>query len=325
MRPRLLFVSTCAAAVFAAAAIAPAQDWKGRGRVDGVVKNEKGEPVADATVKLRWGKSGKGGPDVKTDAKGKWSYFGLAGGPWDLDFEASGYRPRQIQVSLSEGGRNETVIIALEPEPQAAPAPAGAPAAPQFEVGGQKISAETKDALEAGNAALASKNWTAARENYVRAAAELPDNGPLLQRIAMAYLGEKNKDEALRYAKMAAEKSPQDPGPWQIIAEVEIEKGNAAAGLEALSKIPPEKIVDNALYLNAGVHLYNKKQLAEAEAAFDKAIAVKPDAAAYYYRGLTRLQEKNNAGAKADLQKALELDPKGADANDIKDLLKTIP
>ena len=76
------------------------------------------------------------------------------------------------------------------------------------------------------------KNCAAARENYVKAAAELPDNGPLLQRVAVAYLGEGNKDEALRYARLASEKSPQDSGPWQMIAEIEIEKGNAAAGLD---------------------------------------------------------------------------------------------
>jgi tetratricopeptide (TPR) repeat protein len=179
--------------------------------------------------------------------------------------------------------------------------------------------------IDAGNTAIAAKNWSVARENYLKAAAELPDNGPLLQRIAVAYLGEGNKDEALRYAKLAAEKAPQDSAPWQLIAELEIEKGNAAAGLDALSKIPPEKIVDNGLYMNAGIHLYNKKQLPEAEAAFDKAIAVKPDASAYYYRGLARYQEKKMTEAKADFEKALEMAPNGPDAKDIQDLLKTIP
>ena len=329
LRGLRLIVSICAALAvgFAFAAPAPlaAQDWKGRGRVDGVVKNDKGEPVAGATVKLRWGKSSHGGPDATTDAKGKWAFFGIAGGPWNIDFEAPGYLPKQIQVPLLEGGRNETISIQLEPAPQAAPAPAAAAAPPQLEVGGKKISPETASAIEAGNAALAAKNFATARENYVKAAAELPDNGPLLQRIAVAYLGEGNKDEALRYARLASEKSPQDSGPWQMIAEIEIGKGNAAAGLDALSKIPPEKIVDNSLYMNAGIHLYNKKSLPEAEAAFDKAIAVKPDASAYYYRGLTRYQEKKISDAKADFQKALELDPNGPDAKDIKDLLKTIP
>src|SRR5262245_53827129 len=120
-------ISICAALVFAVAATSAAQDWRGRGRVDGVVKNDKGEPVPGCTVKLRWGKSGHGGPDGTTDKNGRWAIGGIAGGPWDIDFVAPGYKTHQIQVSLSEGGRNETVQIQLEPAPQAAPAAAGAP------------------------------------------------------------------------------------------------------------------------------------------------------------------------------------------------------
>jgi tetratricopeptide (TPR) repeat protein len=53
---------------------------------------------------------------------------------------------------------------------------------------------------------------------------------------------------------------------------------------------------------------------------------MKPDLAdGYYYRGLSRMQLKQNAEAKADLKKALELAPDGPDAKDIKDLLKTLP
>jgi tetratricopeptide (TPR) repeat protein len=300
-----------------------AQEWRGRGRVDGEVRNEKGEPVEGCVVKLRWGRSGHGGPDEKTDKKGKWAIFGLTGGPWNLDFEAAGYRTKQIQVTLQEGGRNETVQVVLEAAPQAAPAPVVG--SPQVLVGGQKISKETAAAIEAGNAAMTAQNWAGARENYVQALKELPDNAALLQRVAVAYLGEGNKDEALRYARMAAEKAPAESQSWQIIADLEIERGNAEAGLAALEKVPPEKIIDPALYLNAGVILFNKKKLTEAVSAFDKAIGVKPDATAYYYRGLAELQQKKSAEAKADFRKSLELAPDGPDAKDIKDLLKTIP
>ena len=320
---RLRSMSLAVALTLALGSPLAAQEWRGKGRVDGEVRNEKGEPVEGCVVKLRWGRSGHGGPDEKTDKKGKWAIFGLAGGPWDVDFEASGYRPKQIQVSLQETGRNDTIQVVLEAAPQAAPAQGGG--TPQILVGGQKISKETADAIEAGNAAMTAQNWAGARENYVQALKELPDNAALLLRVAVAYLGEGNKDEALRYARMAAEKAPAESQPWQIIADLEIERGNAEAGLAALEKVPPEKIVDPALYLNAGILLYNKKKLTEAIAAFDKAIGVKPDATAYYYRGLAELQQKKSAEAKADFRKALELAPDGPDAKDIKDLLKTIP
>lgn len=319
---RLRSIVAAAALAFVFASPLAAQEWRGKARVDGQVKNEKGEPVEGCVVKLRWGRSGRGGPDEKADKKGKWAIFGLAGGPWDLDFEAPGYKPRKIGITLSESGRNETVQIVLE---AAAPAAAAPAAAPQVLVGGQKISKETAEAIEAGNAAMSAQNWAGARESYVRALAELPENTALIERVAVAYLGEGNKDEALRYARMASEKAPADPQPWQIIAELEIERGNAEAGIAALDRMPAGKINDPTLYLNAGIILYNKKRLDEAVTAFDKAIGVKPDATAHYYRGLAELQQKKNAAAKADFQKALELAPDGPDARDIKDLLKTIP
>jgi len=218
------------------------------------------------------------------------------------------------------------VEIALEPAAQAAPAAGAGAAEVQITVGGKKISKETAAAIEAGNQAMAAKNWAGARESYVKALAELPDNAPLLQRVAAAYLGEGNVDEALRYAHQVTEKDPQDTTAWMMIAEVELQRGNLEAGRAALEKIPPDKVTNPQPYLNIGILAINAKKPEEAVPAFDRAIAIKPDLPdAYYYRGLARMQLKKNAEAKADFQKALELAPDGPDAKDIRDLLKTMP
>jgi tetratricopeptide (TPR) repeat protein len=317
------WILAAAAVVWGVSSLA-AQDWRGgRARVEGTVKNEKSEPIEGVKVMLRWGRSSHGGPDLTTDAKGHFAIFGIAGGPWDVDIEAPGYQTKKISVSLSEGGRNAPIDVLLEPAPKAA---AAAPSAPQILVGGKKISKETADAIEAGNTAMASKNWSGARESYQKALADLPDNAALLERIGATYLAEGKPDDALTYAKQAAEKDPNDATAWRMIAQLELQKGNLEAGQAALAKVPPDKISDPQPYLNVGILLMNKKQPAEAAAAFDRVIAMKPDLAdGYYYRGLCRMQLKQNAEAKADLKKALELAPDGPDAKDIKDLLKTLP
>jgi len=313
-------------ALGAAAPAALAQDWRGgKARVDGVVKNEKGEPIEGAKVSLRWGKSSHGGPDLTTDKKGRWAFIGVVGGPWDIDFQAAGYQPKKISVDLQEGSRNPTVEIQMDAA-KGAPAPAAGEATEEISVGGKKISKETASAIEAGNQAMGAKNWAGARENYLKALTELPDNLPLLQRVAAAYLGEGNLDEALRYAKQVTEKDPNEYGAWRMIAEIELQRGNLEAGTAALQKVPADKITDAQPYLNVGILLLNKKKPAEAEAAFDKAIAVQATMAdAYYYRGLARMHQKKNAEAKADFQKALELAPDSPDAKDIRDLLKSMP
>lgn len=319
MKKRIL-VAAFAVAFLATAAGLLGQEWAtGKARVEGTVKDEKGEPIEGCKVSLRWGKSSHGGPDVTTDKKGKWSYYGLAGGPWNLDFQAAGYKVRSISAQFSEGTRNPAVEIQLEPLPkEQAPHQ-------EFRVAGKTISKETAEAIDKGGAAFDAKDYAAAREAYLKAATELPDNAALLQRVAACYYGESNYEEALKYARLVTEKDPGNSSAWMMVAEIELQRGSLEAGRAALDKVPEGKIKDPEPYFNIGVLLLNKKKPAEAVPAFDKAIAVKPDYAdAYYYRGLARLQEKKNAEAKADLQKYLELAPEGPDAKDVRDILKSI-
>ena len=295
-----------------------AQEWRGKARIEGTVKSTKGEPIAGAKVSLRWGQSGKGGPDVTTGKNGHWAYFGLAGGNWDIDFEAPGYETRKITAAFQEGTRNEPIDIQLEPLAQTEQSHE------ELQVAGHKISKETAAAIEAGNAAMTAKNWAGARENYQKALQEMPDYAPLYMSIAKTYAGEENAAEAINWARKAAEKDPQDANAWKTIAELELSRGNLEAGKEALAKVPAEKASDTS-YLNLGILLYNKKQPAAAEEAFGKALQLSPDLAdAFYYRGLSRIQLKKTAEARADLNKYLELAPSGSDADTARELLKSL-
>ncbi len=111
--------------------IARGQDWhQGKGRLEGTVTNGKGEPIAGATVALRFQGSG---PDVKTDKKGQWSVLGLTGGSWQVDVSAPGFQAKKISLAVSEGGRNQPVNLSLEPE-----APREAPRT-EVQVGGKTL------------------------------------------------------------------------------------------------------------------------------------------------------------------------------------------
>jgi tetratricopeptide (TPR) repeat protein len=298
----------------------PAQEWRGKARIEGTVKSTTGEPIAGAKISLRWTQSGKGGPDVTSGKNGHWAYFGLAGGNWDIDFEAPGYQPRKITASFQEAARNEPIDIQLEP---AAPA-AGEGTHEEIQVAGKKISKETAAAVEAGNQAMMEKNWAAARESYQKALTELGDYAPLYMNIAKSYAAEGNDTEAINWARKATEKDPNNANAWKAVAELELSRGNLDAGKEALSHVPADQQTDTS-FLNLGILLYNKKQPAAAEEAFSKALALNADLAdAYYYRGLARYQQKKVPEAKADLNKYLELAPNGSEADTVKEILKSL-
>jgi len=302
------------------APVASAQEWRGgTARVEGTVKSEKGDPIEGAKVSLRWGKSSHGGPDLKTDKKGHWAILGIVGGPWDVDFEAPGYQTKKIGISLSEAARNPNVEIRLEPEVKQA-----VQAREEILVGGRKISKDAAAAIEAGNAELEKKEYAAAREHYLKALPELPDNTALLMRIALAFEADNKPDEALSYARQVTKREPENLNALLTIAGIELERGHLDAAKEALSRVPEEKVTAS-MYLNMGILMFNKNNLPVAEDYFSKAIAKQADVAdAWYFRGLTRYQGKQAAGAKEDFLKYLELEPSGKEAGTVKAILDTL-
>jgi tetratricopeptide (TPR) repeat protein len=300
------------------AALALGQDWhQGKGRLEGSVTNSKGQPIPDAVVALRL--EGQG-PDLKTDKKGHWAILGISGGSWELDVSAPGYQSRKINVNVSEITRIPPMAIQLEPEPQQQ-----TQQEVPITVGGKAISKEAVEALEKGDAASKAKNYPEAQVNYLKVLPELPDNVSLLRNLALVYYFDNKPDEALKYARQTVEKDPGNQPALLIVSELELQKGNLEAGQQALARVPDERITSPTPYLNVGILLYNKKRAGEAEEYFSKAIAKKPDlAAAYYYRGLARYQLKRTAEAKADLEKSIELDPSGKDAETAKEILKAM-
>lgn len=317
---RLGIILALLPAAVLAGGVARAQDWhEGRGRLEGTVTSTKGEPIAGATVALRYKGSG---PDLKSDKKGHWAILGLAGGDWDIDVSAAGFQQKKISITVTELSRNQPVILSLEPEAkqevQEAPGT-------QVQAGGKPISKEAAAAIEAGNAAYKAKNYEQAEENYLKALPELPDNPSLLSNLALSYYFDNKPEKALSFARKLAAADSENTSAWLMIADLELQKGNLEAGKEALAKVPDERITSPEPHMNLGILCYNKKKLPEAEEAFTKAIAKEPDLAqAYFYRGLVRYQAKRLAEAKADFQKLVELEPAGKDAETAREILNTI-
>lgn len=309
---RSLAAGAAFAALLASAAALPAQDWKGKARLDGKVVNQKGEPIAKAQLVFRF--KGKDGPTTETDSRGHFAYYGFASGDWDMDVSAPGYITFKTIVHLSDLTRIPPMEVKLEAAPRTA-----AEAAPK------DTKAEVIPIIERGNALLEQKDYAGARGEYEKALAAVPDNPIILRAIARTWYGEKNLDQAIETLKKAVEKDPADNDTILLLANLQLEKGNVEEGKALLDRVPPENIKDTGVYLNAGIVLLNKKNPTGAWEQFDKVVKLKPeDPDGYFYRGLAALQLKKNAEAKADLQKYLQLDPNGGQAADAKDLLKSI-
>jgi tetratricopeptide (TPR) repeat protein len=329
--------------LFAALAPVWAQDWVGRGRVRGAIKDQEGQPIEGATVTLRFDRAPEAGPDpIETDDHGIWGYMGLASGKWRVTIEKEGYVPSEGTFDVSQVGAGARINVTLRPAEEQ-----------QVDTRGQEALA----AIEAGNALLTSGRAAEARAKYEEAVSKLPpeNHAPILQGIASTYLVEKNAAQAVTVLESAIALDPQSPDLQRDLARALYEAGstdrsiamleqvvastNDTASLKLLidllvaggrekdaerymAQLPAGEKVSIETLLNTGIKHYNEGKLDEALAQFDRAVQENADVPEpYYYRGLVHLARGKNPEAAADLKKFLELAPKHDKAAEAREFL----
>jgi hypothetical protein len=74
--------------------------WRGLGRVTGVVVDETGAPVAGATIRADL--MGMGGTTTSTNEKGEWVVSGIAKGEWVITVAKDGLALQKQAVQVRE-------------------------------------------------------------------------------------------------------------------------------------------------------------------------------------------------------------------------------
>jgi tetratricopeptide (TPR) repeat protein len=328
------YIKPAVLAFVALALVSPllAQDWVGRGRLQGIVKDEQGKPLAGAKVTLRPGSTGvdaanPGPPVITTDKSGRWSVLGLGGGPWGVLIELEGYIASEGKLNVTEEGPPAPAVIvtlkALSKEQKEPAKPSKTQVA--------------NAAIAKGNELLGQQKYAEARAEYQKAMEllEPPNQVPILRGIASTYYKEsteaktkeekvKEQDQAIAALKQALDLKPDDPDTLQLLVNLLVTSGHEADAKIYMAKLPADKL-DPDMLLNLGIKAYNAKQLDKALDQFNQVITAKPELPEpYYYRGLVYLQMGKTAEAKADFKKLIELDPNNKYAKEAQGYLKDL-
>jgi tetratricopeptide (TPR) repeat protein len=284
-----------AALLLALAAAASGQDWRGRGRIQGSVVDEDGQPIAGATLKAHNPERG-GGTTVKTDKKGQWVLGGIAPGAWQIDIAAEGYETKKIAVNLpGEEARLAPFVVPLARAAGRGPAP------------------ELAAAAAAADAAYKAGRYAEARAEYQKLLPQRPDLAALLQQqIGFTYLQEKQMALAVSHLEQVLELEPENQRIRAIAAQAALEAGLVDKGRELLTSLDATSVDNADILFNLGVNFMNAGQGADAVTWFGKAIERDPSHVdAYYRRALARLGQGKMAEARTDFQKVVELSPEG--------------
>ncbi|HET9208938.1 MAG TPA: tetratricopeptide repeat protein [Thermoanaerobaculia bacterium] len=304
------------------------QSWAGRGRLQGTIKDEAGKPIQGATITLRKGSDrvdpkADGPKPLTTDKNGKWAILGLANGPWGILIQKEGYQDSEGQINVEEFpvGPVQPVNIVLKKPSQEQVQAAQAQQGPS-------AGAQAKAAIEKGNALLAQNKYAEARAAYEEGMSKLEDKSlhPAIYRaIADAYYKEGKTNEAVDTLKKSLELAPNDPDTLQLIVNLLAAAGREEEAKTYMAKLPQGTKIDPAIGLNVGIKAFNEGKMDAALKEFNEVITANPSLAdAYYYRAMVYLNKQQNAQAKADLNKLLQLDPNSKFAKDAKDFLKEL-
>lgn len=276
--------------LIAFAALLPAQDYKGKGRLGGIVTDEAGQPLEGVTVKL-FSPAANGGLSVTTDKSGRWLAAWIRSGAWNVDFAKVGYAPKKISVSVSESKKNPDVELALA------------------KIEGIALTDDVMGLLAKGNDLFDKSDFAGALAAYQEIIANYPDAYPIYMNIGNCHFAEERYDLAEEnYLKVLA-KDPQKADAIIAVGNCYANRGDSAKAMEWYGKVEFEKIDDPVVLYNLGTNYYNNAKFEDALKFYQKAAEKQKDSTdALYQLGLTYLNLQKNAEAIAAFESYLKID-----------------
>ena len=263
------------------------------------------KPIPNATVTLEATENKTFKETYKANASGEYAIFVLDGTiKYKYTVAAEGYVPYQEVIKMTIGQTTKRDFSLAKPgDAGGTPAAKGDPAI---------------DAYNAGAALANTGDYAGASAKFNEAVKAKPDLTAAW--IALAKVSVKTKDwpKAIESANKVLEIDDSDTDMYAVLSQAYTATGDKAKAAEAQAKLPKNAgalFNEAARVINGGNDAEGEKLLKQAIAADDKM------AIAYYELGMIYVRAGKSAEAKANLEKYLELDPKGKDAPTAKEML----
>ena len=307
------------------------------GRIVGKVAGKDGKPVIGAKITLKrrdrvWTK------ELVSDNKGIYQQAGLEPVTYDLTVIAEGFVKfvAEVKVPLADSLKYDVTL--LTPKEATVSQPANAQPTDEgaaLENAGLNAFNENLELYNQGRFAevlgpfedaYKSLKDSMAKTTDEKAKAELQPKIDMVERVlGLTYykVGKKAEAEPLLLKALARKADDQNA----LIAIVDIFHSKKDVENEKKYQAELDKLIGPRpeIAYNEGVNLFNAGKNKEAKAEVEKALSIDPKFAdAYYLLGLIEIGEGKMGAAKVALQKYMELAPNGKKAGEVKGILKEL-
>jgi len=277
-----------------------AQAGMGRGRLNGVVVDETGKPVANATVSLEYENAGKK-LEVITDRNGEWAFIGLGTGRANLMVVADGYLVTTDQLSISQLNRNPQVKVVLKED--------------------KEKKARLKDEasvtlLDQGNNLFTQRKYADALTVFSQFAQNNPEIYQIYFNIGDCYREMQDYDTAIKQYEIAMEKAQlkadtvmQAKG-YASIGEIFLRRNDFKSAQGYFKQSLDLNPKDEILAYNVAEIFFNNQKVEDAITYYTLATTIKPDWGTPYLKlGYAYLNKAEYPKALENFTKFLEVDP----------------
>jgi Tfp pilus assembly protein PilF len=309
-------VGMCMAVVLTAA---PA--YAQLGSLQGKVVDEAGQPVPDAEVTLVYTGELNIKHATKTNAQGIWTRAGLlaVGGRWNITATKDGQTGVAPNIEVGIGSANVPDIVIRKGGAGAAMTPAEAAAR-------EKEAAALKALLTEVDTALAANNLELGASKLEEAMPKLPDCDRCHVQLGDIYQRMKQFEKAEAAYKQAISINANSAAAHDGLAAIYNTTNRLDLAAEAAAKAAQLHGAsgggDATSAYNTGAIMMNSGKIAEAKAQFLRAIQLDPKMAeAHFQLGMTYINEGNFGEAVKSLEQYLSLAPAGPNSQMAKDML----
>lgn len=271
------------------------------------------EPLKDATILVVATEARKFNQTFKVNPKdGSYAIFLVDGTiHYDVTYSAPGHQSYKENMKLKLGPEKNEKDVNLPPLGATAQPRVAAPPKPDPSTAAFNAGAELANAGDIPGA-------IAKIEEAVTAKPELVAGYSALAKL---YVRQKDYAKAIDRANKALSIDPDETDMYSILFEAYNATGDKAKAAEMKKKMP----ANAAVLFNDAAKLLNAGKDSEAEPLLKQAVSVDDKfAQAYYELGMIYIRGGKNADAKTNLEKYLELEPKGKDAATAKEMLNYV-
>ena len=298
------------------------------GMAQGVVKDDKGNPVEGATVTFQSTDAARK-IETKTNKKGEYFQIGLPPGSYTITAATADLVSVPSPARINASRTLKTDLVVVDKKVAAAAAAAAAPpGSPEGKANAARVAFSA--AFDAGVAASNANRLDEALEKFTQAAELNPACQDCHSNIGYAHFQKKDYAKA-EAAYLKANEIKPTQAAYSGLASVYTAQKKLDQAQAAMSKATELNAAsgggggDADALFNQGVTLWNSGKIEDAKKQFQAAVNANPNhAEARYQLGMALVNEGNLAGAAAEWNTYLKLAPSGAHAAEVKAMLPSL-